>query len=75
MTQIKIFSTTTFSEWGKSKPTIEDFQEEVNAFLAENAGKIVVKDIKYTTQCENPQGRAFDLEVIGWALMIIYETK
>ena len=74
MTQVKIFSATTFSGSDRSRPTVEDFQDEVNAFLAENDGKIVVKDIKYTTQCENPH-QIFNTDVLTWALMIIYETK
>ena len=47
--------------------------QEVNAFLAENDGKIILKDIKYTVQSPNPH-EVFNLNVKVWTIMVIYET-
>ena len=72
MTQIKIFTETTFrrKEAGSKALLIEDLQKKVNDFLAENADKITVKDIKYLIQSPNPQ----NLDIKAWTVMVIYET-
>ena len=48
MTQIKIINGTTYegSSTGPSAPTIDILTQKVNEFLAENDGKITIKDIK-----------------------------
>lgn len=70
MTQIKIFSETTFSNpTDKKVMTIEVLEKKVNDFLAENADKIMVKDIKYIIQSPNPH----NLSVKMWTVMVIYE--
>ena len=73
-TQIKIFSGLTYANGGPDALTIGKFEKRINDFLAENADKIVVKDIKYTIQCENPH-QEFYVDRKGWAVMVIYETK
>ena len=75
MTQIKIFANTTYqgSGAGPDAFTIEMLNQEVNAFLAENDGKIILKDIKYTVQSPNPR-EVFNLNVKVWTIMVIYET-
>lgn len=73
-TQIKIFSGLTYDQSRVDALTIDHFEQIINDFLAENADKIVVKDIKYTIQCENPH-QEFDTGRKGWAVMVIYETK
>ena len=60
MTQIKIFSETTFKKdimSGPNAPVIDDLQKKVNDFLAEKADEITVKDIKYSIQSPNPGNR------------------
>ena len=52
-------------------PYMEKFESKVNAFLKENEGKIVVKDIKYTAETPNPRNDIWKL----WTVMIIYENK
>ena len=70
MTQIKIFSETTFSNPADKKAmTTEALEKKVNDFLAENDGKFSVKDIKYTIQSPNPH----NLSVKMWTVMVIYE--
>ena len=73
-TQIKIFSGLTYDQSRVDALTIDHFEQIINDFLAENADKIVVKDIKYTIQCENPH-QEFYVDRKGWAVMVIYETK
>ena len=75
MTQIKIFTETTFrsKESGRNAPLTEDLQKKVNDFLAENADKITVKDIKYSVQSPNPH-QILKLDVKCWTVMVIYET-
>lgn len=76
MTQIKIFTETTFhsKEFAPKAPlTTEDLQKKVNDFLAENADKITVKDIKYSVQSPNPH-QILNLNVKCWTVMVIYET-
>lgn len=76
MTQIKIFTETTYhsKESGPNAPLIDDLQTKVNGFLAENDGKIIVKDIKYAVQSPNPH-QILNLAVKYWTIMLIYETK
>ena len=76
MTQIKIFSGTTYSskQSGPDAPRIDDLQAKVNDFLVENADKITVKDIKYSVQRPNPH-QVLNLSVKEWKIMVIYETK
>ena len=75
MTQIKIFTETTFrsKEAGPNAPLTDDLQKKVNDFLAENDGKIVVKDIKFTIQRPNPH-QILNLNVKRWTIMIIYDS-
>ena len=76
MTQIKIFSETTYSskDGGPDVPRIDDLQKKVNDFLADKAGEITVKDIKYFIQSPNPH-QYFNLSVKNWIVMVIYETN
>ena len=46
-------------------------EKKVNDFLAENEGKIVVKDIKYQADTINPNNAIWAI----WNIMIWYETK
>ncbi len=74
MTQIKIFSETTYQ--GTKSPdamTIEALTSRVNEFLSDNDGKITLKDIKYTVQSPNPH-QVLNLNVKEWTIMLIYET-
>ncbi len=75
MTQIKIFTETTYrsKEAGPNAPLTDDLQKKVNDFLAENADKITVKDIKYSVQSPNPH-QILNLNVKCWTVMVIYET-
>ena len=75
MTQIKIFNETTYegSAVGPSAPTIDTLTQKVNEFLADNDGKITIKDIKYTIQSPNPH-QILNLSVKKWTIMLIYET-
>lgn len=75
MTQIKIFNGTTYegSSAGPSAPTIDILTQKVNEFLAENDGKITIKDIKYTVQSPNPH-QILNLGIKVWTIMLIYET-
>ena len=63
MTQIKIFTETT--------PELEKIEKQINAFLKENDGKILVKDIKYTAESPNPNNSVWK----NWTVMIIYEIN
>ena len=75
MTQIKIFNGSTYNGTNDPKtPTIETLTQKVNDFLAENDGKITIKDIKYSVQSPNPR-QTLDLSVKDWTVMVIYETK
>lgn len=51
-------------------PYMDKFEEKVNSFLKENEGKIVVKDIKYTSDSVNPNNSVWK----NWTAMIVYET-
>lgn len=73
MTQIKIFTETTYSKTSDGKAlTTDGLEKKVNDFLAERDGKITVKDIKYTIQNPNPH-QIFNLDVKYWTVMVIYE--
>lgn len=75
MTQIKIFTGSTYQgSMDPKTPTIETLTQKVNDFLAENDGKITVKDIKYTIQSPNPH-QILNLSVKDWTVMVIYETN
>ena len=75
MTQIKVFSETTFSGMvSKDALKLDGLTKKVNDFLSENDGKITVKDIKYTLQNPNPH-QVFNHDVKYWTIMVIYETK
>lgn len=63
MIQIKLFLEKT--------PDLEKFESKVNAFLKENADKIIVKDIKYTAESPNPNNSVWK----AWTAMVIYENK
>ena len=66
MTQIKIFI-------NKNNETNvhEKIEKQVNDFLKENEGKIIVKDIKYSVTEGN-----FDNPIWkNWTMMVIYEVK
>ena len=72
MTQIKIFNETTFhGTKSPDAPTIETLTQRVNEFLAENDGKITVKDIRYTILSPNPR----NISIKDWTIMVIYETQ
>ena len=73
MTQIKIFNETTYEEKHPSTLTIDSLTQKVNEFLADNEGKITIKDIKYSVQSPNPY-QVFNLSVKEWIIMLIYET-
>lgn len=76
MTQIKIFTETTYSGSACSpgSPKVENLQQKVNDFLAENADAIIVKDIKFETKSPNPH-QVYNLSTKVWTIMVIYETK
>ena len=76
MTQIKIFTETTYNskQAGPDAQRIDDLQNKVNNFLAENADKIIVKDIKYSVQSPNPH-QVLNLSIKEWTVMLIYDTK
>ena len=63
MTQIKLFTEKT--------PELEKIEKQINAFLKDNDGKILVKDIKYTAESPNPNNSLWK----NWTVMIIYETN
>ena len=73
MTQIKIFTETTYENGGPNVQTDEDLTKKVNEFLSNNDGKIIVKDIKYSIQSPNPH-QIYNLSVKYWTIMIIYDT-
>ena len=61
MTQIKLFNAKT--------PKIEDMENKVNDFLAENDGKITVRDIKYTGE-QSGNSSVW----VNWTAMVVYDT-
>lgn len=62
MEQIKLFQEKT--------PELTKFEAQVNAFLAEQADKIIVKDIKYTAVTPNPGNSIW----VIWTAMVRYEV-
>ena len=76
MTQIKLFSETTYNskQAGPNAPTIDDLQKKVNDFLSEQANEIAVKDIKYSVQSPNPH-QNLNLSVKVWTVMVVYDVK
>ncbi len=64
MTQIKIFINTK-----EAANYHEQLEKEVNGFLKENEGKIMVKDIKYTSNEINPDNPLWR----NWSVMVIYD--
>lgn len=64
MTQIKIFINTR-----QDANYQEELEKEVNGFLKENDGKIMVKDIKYTSNEINPHNPLWR----NWSVMVIYD--
>ena len=75
MTQIKIFAETTFSNPADKKAmTTGGLEKKVNDFLAENDGRISVKDVKYSIQSPNPH-QILNLSVQHWTVMVIYEQR
>ena len=73
MTQIKIFTETTYSNPADKKAmTTGGLEKKVNGFLAENEGKISVKDIKYSIQSPNPH-QILNLSVQHWTVIVIYD--
>lgn len=72
MTQIKIFTETTYqgSGAGPGAFKIEQLTQEVNDYLAENEGKIILKDIKYKILSPNPN----NIKIKDWVIMLVYDT-
>ena len=62
MVQIKLFRDHT--------PDMEKFEKQINTFLREQEGRIVVNDIKYTADYVNPNNSAWQ----NWTAMVIYEV-
>lgn len=62
MTQVKIFHEHTCK--------LEDIENKINRFLAENEGKIVVRDIKHTVTNPNPRNHIWQI----WDAVLIYDT-
>lgn len=63
MTQIKLFKDRTSH--------VEKIESTVNEFLKENEDKIIVRDIKYTSEILNNSG----WNTIWTVVMIIYDLK
>jgi hypothetical protein len=59
MIQIKLFAEKT--------PEMEKFENKINAFLKENDGKIIIKDIKYSAESPNPNNSVWK----NWTAMVI----
>lgn len=68
MVQIKLFNAKTPISKYKT-PDMEMFESTVNEFLKENEDKIIVRDIKYTSEIPNNSDWKF------WTVMIIYDLK
>jgi len=71
MTQIKLFKDKT-PIYEVKTPHMEMFESTVNEFLKENEDKIIVRDIKYTSEIQYFNNRALN---IIWTVMIIYDLK
>lgn len=50
---------------------MEKIENQINDFLKENDGKIIVKDIKYTAEIPNQGNAIWKI----WTAMVIYETN
>ena len=72
MTQVKIFSETTYEDGSRDALTITKLEDMVNKYLEDNKDKITVKDIKYTIQSPNPH-QTYNLRTKNWTVMIIYD--
>ena len=72
MTQIKIFTETTYQSSGAGPGAfkIEQLTQEINDYLADNDGKIILKDIKYKILSSNPH----NLSIKEWVIMLVYDT-
>jgi len=72
MTQIKIFTETTYQSSGAGPGAfkIEQLTQEINDYLADNDGKIILKDIKYKILSPNPH----NLSIKEWVIMLVYDT-
>lgn len=62
MVQIKLFRDKT--------PDIDKFEKQINTFLREQEGRIVVRDVKYTADYPNSGNAAWQ----NWTAMVIYEV-
>ena len=62
MEQIKLFQEKT--------PDLAKFEAQVNTFLKDNEGKILVKDIKYNAISPNPNNSSWMI----WTAMVRYEV-
>ena len=69
MTQIKLFKDKTPIS---SDYSMKEFESTVNEFLKENEDKIIVRDIKYTSEIKYFNNSGLD---IIWTVMIIYDLK
>jgi hypothetical protein len=49
---------------------MEKVEKQINTFLREQEGRIVVKDIKYTADYVNSNNSAWQ----NWTAMVIYEV-
>ena len=66
MTQIKIFINSNHEANAHEK-----LEKQVNDFLKENEGKIIVKDIKYSAT----EGNFHNPIWKNWTVMVIYELR
>lgn len=62
MIQIKLFR--------KKTANLDEFEQLVNDFIAENAKLIRVVDIKYSSETVNPGNPVWSI----WSAMVIYEA-
>lgn len=62
MIQIKLFR--------KKTANLDEFEQLVNDYIAENAKLIRVVDIKYSSETVNPGNSAWSM----WSAMVIYEA-
>ena len=63
MIQIKLFR--------KKTANLEEFEQLVNDYIAENAKLIRVVDIKYSSETVNPGNPVWSI----WSAMVIYEVS
>ena len=62
MIQIKLFK--------KKTANLDEFEQLVNDYIAENAKLIRVVDIKYSSETVNPGNPVWSI----WSAMVIYEA-